>query len=72
MPYIAFIVYTLVLLKSSYCWEFVKDWQIAINIEVLLCSYFYVVLQVNLKALKMLKLFLNNLICEVEMSVIRH
>ena len=30
MPYIAFIVYTLVLLKSSYCWEFVKDWQIAI------------------------------------------
>ena len=29
-------------------------------------------LQVNLKALKMLKLFLNNLICEVEMSVIRH
>jgi len=41
MPYIAFIVYTLVLLKSSYCWEFVKDWQIAINIEVLLCSYFY-------------------------------
>ena len=31
-----------------------------------------VVLQVNLKALKMLKLFLNNLICEVEMSVIRH
>ena len=38
----------------------------------LLCSYFYVVLQVNLKALKMLKLFLNNLICEVEMSVIRH
>ena len=70
MPYIAFIVYTLVLLKSSYCWEFVKDWQIAINIEVLLCSNF--ILQVNLKALKMLKLFLNNLICEVEMSVIRH
>ena len=67
MPYIAFIVYTLVLLKSSYCWEFVKDWQIAI-------SYFVVsfILQVNLKALKMLKLFLNNLICEVEMSVIRH
>lgn len=68
MPYIAFIVYTLVLLKSSYCWEFVKDWQIAIR------SYFVVIfiLQVNLKALKMLKLFLNNLICEVEMSVIRH
>ena len=30
------------------------------------------ILQVNLKALKMLKLFLNNLICEVEMSAIRH
>ena len=42
------------------------------NSDFLLCSYFYVVLQVNLKALKMLKLFLNNLICEVEMSVIRH
>ena len=69
MPYIAFIVYTLVLLKSSYCWEFVKDWQIAIYFVVI---FTLVVLQVNLKALKMLKLFLNNLICEVEMSVIRH
>ena len=42
-------------------------------------SLSYFMLQANLKALQkmfwvcaMLKLFLNNLICEVEMSVIRH
>lgn len=47
------------------------------TILIVVCSYFYTTSQFKsitkmFRVCAMLKLFLNNLICEVEMSVIRH